>query len=56
MTGTLKVKDNTKAKFDKLQFDLKVKEGKKRTQDELENMLIDFFKENYKGDKIKKLE
>jgi hypothetical protein len=40
----LNVKTKTKTKFDKLQFDLKQK-GQKKNQDEIVNMLIDFFKE-----------
>lgn len=43
---TLKVEEEVKLKFDKLQFDLKIKEKKKRTQSEIINMLINFFKHN----------
>lgn len=51
---SIKLSEEVKIKFDKLQFDLKVKEKKKRSQSELVNMLMDFFKVNYKGDKVKK--
>lgn len=53
---SIKLSEEVKLKFDKLQFDLKIKEKKKRSQNELVNMLMDFFKDNYKGGKIKKLE
>ena len=51
----INVEEEVKLKFDKLQFDLKVREKKKRSQSELVNMLMDFFKDNYKGVKIKKI-
>lgn len=51
----INVEEEIKLKFDQLQLDLRVKEGKRRTQSELLNMLMDFFKDNYKGGRIKKL-
>ena len=49
----IKVIDETHEKFEKLKFDLRFKTKITRTQDELVNMLMDFFKKNYKGGKCK---
>lgn len=45
MVATLSLEDSTKLKFDKLQMDLRTKDGIRRNQDELLNLLINFYKE-----------
>jgi len=42
----INVEDDVKTEFDTLQFDLKIKEGKKKTQSELVKMLMNFYKVN----------
>jgi len=56
MNTTIKVTSETKLKFDKLQSDLKFKEKKSKTQDELVDLLINVFKENYKKKGVEKKE